>query len=293
MSKSKKMIVKDTEITIIREGGLEFISLTDMTKGFDNGGSLIDKWMRNKNTLEYLSVWEVMHNEDFNSLEFEGIKNEAGLNRFAISIKQWAEKTNAIGIISKAGRYGGTYAHKDIAYHFAMWLSPEFQILIVKEFDRLKENEAKYLNQEWDYRRFLSKVNYRIQTDSIKDNIIPSLNLGTDKEWLVYAAEADILNYAVFEMTAKQWKEQFPDRALQGRNIRDFADIHQLTVLANLENYNSILIKERKDKHERLLKLRKEAHEQLTALKKTTYTIGSIKSPFILIEQDSINKGEK
>lgn len=285
MSKSKKIQVKGVEITIIDQEGSDYISLTDMSKGFNENNGLIEKWLRNKNTLEYLSVWENINNDNFNYPEFEGIKKEAGLNRFTISVKQWIEKTNAIGIISKAGRYGGTYAHKDIAYQFGMWLSPEFQLLVIKEFERLKEQEAKYLNQEWDYRRFLTKVNYKIHTDAIKENIIPSTNIKKDLEWIVYAEEADILNYAVFEQTAKEWKETYPDRALHG-NIRDYANIHQLTTLANLEHYNSILIKRGVEKKQRLLELRKEAISQLKALQQTTYSLGSVESPFILMERD-------
>ena len=279
MSKTKKIKVRGIEISIIDQESKDYISITDMTKGFGANGGLIEKWLRNKNTLEYLSVWESMNNPNFNYPEFGVIKKEAGLNRFTISVKQWIEKTEAVGVISKPGRYGGTYAHKDIAYHFGMWLSPECQLLVIKEFDRLKDQESKRLNLEWDYRRFLTKVNYKLHTDSIKHNILPNLNIKKENEWLVYAEEADILNFAMFGMTAKQWKEANPQRALEGFNIRDCADICQLTVLANLENYNAIMVKQGVTKQQRLIKLRQQAVSQSKALK--SYTIASVENPFV------------
>ncbi len=178
-----------------------------MVSGFEGGNSLIEKWIRNKNTIEFLAVWENLHNPSFNSPEFEGIKTEAGLNRFTMSAKQWIQKTNAIGIVASAGRYGGTFAHTDIAFEFGSWLSPEFKLLLIKEFQRLKQDEFDRQNLGWDFKRLLSKVNYRIHTDSIKDTIIPKLQIPKDKEWLVYAEEADLLNIAVFGITAKQWKD--------------------------------------------------------------------------------------
>lgn len=286
MAKSRKINVQGTEITIFDQDNNDFISLTDMTKGFDGGSSLIDNWIRNKNTLEFLAVWESMNNEDFNSLDFEGIKKEAGSNRFTMSIKKWIEITGAIGLQSKAGRYGGTYAHKDIAYNFGMWISPEFQLLIVKEFDRLKKEEADRKEIGWDVQRYISKVNYQLQTDSIKEVIIPESLLGKDKEWLEYATEADLLNLAVFGRTAKQWRDENPDKDKSGFNIRDFADLHQLTVIANLEAFNSKLIRQKIDRPNRFRELVKEAKYQLESLRKTSaYTIGQIQSPYYLSTQ--------
>lgn len=229
----------------------DFLSLTDMVRSYNEGGTLIENWLRNKNTIDFLGMWERLNNQDFNSVEFDGIMRMAGLNRFKLSVKQWVERTNAIGVMSKTGKFGGTFAHKDIAFEFGTWLSPEFKLILIKEFQRLKNHEAKLVNEQWDYRRFLTKVNYKVHTDSVRQNLIPILNLPKDMEWLVYADEADILNFALFGMTAKQWRQMYPERSGAGRNIRDYADLHQLTVLANLESYNSILISENVDRQER------------------------------------------
>ncbi len=198
-----KLQVEGIEINIQSKNDVDYISLTDMAKS-QHENIIITKWLSLKNTIEYLGEWEAMFNKDFNYIEFGTIKNTAGGNNYVLSVKEWIEKTNAIGINAKAGRYGGTYAHKDIAFQFGMWISPRFQLLLVKEFQRLKEEEQKRLGSEWDYRRFLSKANYKIHTDSIKEHILPDLNLDKDKEWIVYANEADILNVALFGMTAKQ-----------------------------------------------------------------------------------------
>src|SRR6056297_3153090 len=195
ISKNNKINVQGSEITIFQSKEQDYISLTDMVKGRDNGLALIEKWLRNKNTIEFLGIWEEVYNPDFNSTEFEGIKNQAGLNRFILSVKQWVSKTNSVGIIAKAGRYGGTYAHKDIAFEFASWVSPQFKIYLIKEFQRLKEEELKLLG--WDIKRKLVKINYRIHTDAIKENLIPK-NLTPQQISYVYASEADVLNMALF-----------------------------------------------------------------------------------------------
>ena len=255
-----KINVEGSEISIISIDDKDYISLTDMVRNIENGLALIEKWLRNKNTIEFLGIWEEMYNPDFNSLEFEGIKNEAGLNRFVLSVKQWVEKTNSIGIVAKAGRYGGTYAHKDIAFEFASWVSPYFKLYLIKEFERLKEEEQKKLG--WDIKRNLAKINYRIHTDAIKNNLIPE-KLPKEKINFIYANEADILNMALFGMTAKEWREENPN--LKG-NIRDYADISQLVCLSNLENLNAVFINEGMKQSDRLEKLNSIAIEQMKIL---------------------------
>ena len=210
-----KIVVNETEITIIEIDEKDYISLTDMVKGIENGLALIEKWLRNKNTIEFLGIWEEMYNTNFNSPEFEGIKNAAGLNRFVMSVKQWIEKTNSIGIIAKAGRYGGTFAHKDIAFEFASWVSPQFKLYLLREFQRLKEDEQKSLG--WTAKRELSKINYHIHTNAVRKNLIPN-KLSQDQTSTIYANEADVLNVALFGITAKQWRDENPDST---GNIRD------------------------------------------------------------------------
>ena len=255
-----KINVEGSEISIIAIDDKDYISLTDMVRNIENGLALIEKWLRNKNTIEFLGIWEEMYNPDFNSLEFEGIKNEAGLNRFVLSVKQWVEKTNSIGIVAKAGRYGGTYAHKDIAFEFASWVSPYFKLYLIKEFERLKEEEQKKLG--WDIKRNLAKINYKIHTDAIKNNLIPE-KLPKEKINFIYANEADILNMALFGMTAKEWREENPN--LKG-NIRDYADISQLVCLSNLENLNAVFINKGMKQSDRLGKLNSIAIEQMKIL---------------------------
>ena len=255
-----KINVKDTEITVISIDERDYISLTDMVRNIENGSALIEKWLRNKNTIEFLGIWEEMYNPNFNSPEFEGIKNEAGLNRFILSVKQWIEKTNAIGIIAKAGRYGGTYAHKDLAFEFASWVSPQFKLYLLREFQRLKEKEQKLLG--WSAKRELAKINYRIHTDAIKQNLIPQ-ELTPAQKSFVYADEADMLNVAMFGKTAREWREENPD--LKG-NIRDYATINQLICLSNMENLNSVFINEGLAQSERLEKLNKIAIQQMKVL---------------------------
>ncbi|MBR4599508.1 MAG: KilA-N domain-containing protein [Treponema sp.] len=255
-----KINVQQTEITVIELNEKDYISLTDMVKNIENGLALIEKWLRNKNTIEFLGIWEEMYNPNFNSPEFEGIKNEAGLNRFILSVKQWTEKTNSIGIIAKAGRYGGTYAHKDIAFEFATWVSPQFKLYLIKEFDRLKAKEQEQLG--WSVKRELSKLNYHIHTDAIKHNLIPP-ELTAKQKSFVYAEEADVLNVALFGITAKDWRDANPD--LKG-NIRDYATINQLICLSNLENLNAVFIQKGMEQSERLTELNKIAIQQMKVL---------------------------
>jgi hypothetical protein len=270
-SNKSKIEVKGVSITIVDSSQGDYISVTDMCKGFGDD-TLIYNWLRNKNTVEFLGLWEKLNNPNF--------KNEAGTNRFSLTPRKWIDATNAIGLMSKSGKYGGgTFAHKDIAFEFGTWLSPEFKLLLIKEFQQLKDAEAKFSNIEWDFKRLLSKVNYRIHTDSIKENLIPSLQIEKSNERLVYASEADILNYAVFGLTAKQWSQKNPELALKGGNIRDYADLHQLTVLANLESYNAILISQGVDKSDRVQQLRTAAVQQLVSLKSSNYLDNEIQSP--------------
>lgn len=254
-----KIKVENAEITVIRQNDDDFISLTDMAKSqFQE--HIIFRWLSLKSTIEYLGEWELLYNPNFNYTEFGTIKNMAGSNNFVLSVKTWIEKTNAIGIVSKAGRYGGTYAHRDIAYHFGMWISPRFQLLLVKEYQRLKSEEQKFLG--WSAKRELSKINYRIHTDAIKQNLVPEEITPAQKSF-IYADEADMLNVAMFGMTAKEWKEQNPE--LKG-NIRDYATINQLICLSNMENLNAVFINDKLPQNERLEKLNKIAIQQMKVL---------------------------
>ena len=267
MAKNKNIDVKGNQITILEQNEVDYISLTDMTAGFKEGSGLIGKWITNKNTLEYLGIWEKINNTDFNYPEFGVIELESGVNRFIMSVGQWIERTKAIGLIVKAGRYGGTYAHKDIAFHFAMWLSPEFQIYLVREFQRLKEDENNRLKLEWSYQRHLAKVNYRIHTDAIKENLIPK-ELIKSQISFVYANEADLLNVALlnvalFGLTAKEWRDANPDK--EG-NVRDYTTIEQLVVLSNLESINAVLINQGLVQQERLKQLNQIAITQMKSL---------------------------
>ncbi len=237
MVKSKKIEVEGKEITVILDKNKEYISLTDMLKAKD-GDFFISDWLRNRNTVEYLGIWESVYNPAFNYGEFAIIKSQAGLNSYKLSVKDWVEKTNAIGLKATAGRYGGIYAHPDIAFEFGMWISPQFKIYLIKEFQRLKEEESNQSKLEWDFQRTLAKVNYRIHTDAIKENLIPK-EITKQQENFVYTNEADLLNVALFGMTAKEWREQNP--GVKG-NIRDEATIEQLVVLSNMESINALLI---------------------------------------------------
>ncbi len=254
-----KITVQDTEIAVVKYNEEDYISLTDMARS-QMQEHIIFRWLSLKSTIEYLGEWEMLYNPNFNCTEFGTIKNAAGSNNFVLSVKSWIEQTNAIGIRSKAGRYGGTYAHRDIAYHFGMWISPKFQLLLVKEYQRLKTEEQQLLG--WSAKRELSKINYRIHTDAIKHNLIPPEVTRTQAS-IIYANEADVLNVAMFGMTAKQWRESNPD--LKG-NIRDYATINELICLSNMENLNAVFIEQGIEQSERLVKLNKIAIHQMSVL---------------------------
>lgn len=262
MAKGRILLVKESTITVITQNETDFISLTDMTSGFNEGSGLIGKWITNKNTLEYLGVWENINNSNFNYPEFGVIANEAGINRFIMSAGQWVDRTKAVGMIVKAGRYGGTYAHKDIAFHFAMWLSPEFQIYLINEFQRLKNEENDRLKLDWNLQRTLAKVNYHIHTDAIKENLIPK-EITKQQTNFVYANEADLLNVALFGITAKDWRDSNPNKS---GNIRDYATLEQLVVLSNMESINALLIRQGLTQNERLTQLNQTAIIQMKSL---------------------------
>ena len=254
-----KIIVQKTEITVIQLQDEDYICLTDMLKAKD-GDFFVSDWLRNRNTLEYIGIWEQINNPGFNYGEFATIRNKSGLNSFKISVNEFVERTNAISLHAKAGRYGGTYAHKDIAFQFAMWISPEFQIYIVKEFQRLKDAEQKLLG--WSAKRELAKINYHIHTDAVKQNLIPK-ELTPKQASVIYADEADVLNIALFGKTAKEWRNKNPD---EKGNIRDYASINELICLSNMENINAVLINDGIPQNERLLRLNKIAIQQMTIL---------------------------
>ena len=260
-----KITVKDTEVTVIKIEDNDYVSLTDIAKfKTSDANSVIANWLRNRMTLEYLGLWETLYNPHFKPLEFEGFRKEAGLNAFTISPQKWIDSTNAIGLVSKSGRYGGTFAHKDIAFKFASWISVEFELYFIKEFQRLKAQEQAQLG--WNAKRELSKINYRIHTDAIKQNLIPQ-ELTMHQISAIYANEADVLNVAMFGVTAKQWRDEHPD--LKG-NIRDYATINELICLSNMENLNAVFIDEGLSQKERLLKLNQIAISQMKILEDTT-----------------------
>ena len=254
-----KITVKDTEVNVIKVNDEDYICLTDMLRAKD-GDFFISDWLRNRNTVEFLGIWEQIHNPDFNYGEFAIIRNQSGLNSFKISVKEFVAHTNAMSLQAKAGRYGGTYAHKDIAFEFAMWISPEFKVYIIKEFQRLKNEEQRLLG--WTAKRELSKINYRIHTDAIKQNLIPT-EVTPAQASIIYAEEADVLNVAMFGMTAKMWREQHSE--LKG-NIRDYASINELICLSNMENLNAVFIDQGIPQGERLIKLNRIAIQQMRVL---------------------------
>ncbi|CAG0975419.1 hypothetical protein ARNL5_02030 [Anaerolineae bacterium] len=257
-----KMDVQGKEITVMTRKDDDYISLTDIAK-YKNSNApadIVKNWMRNRSTIEFLGLWEKLNNPAFKLVEFDQFKNDAGANYFVLSPQKWIETTNAIGLVSKSGRYGGTYAHKDIAFEFASWISSEFKLYLIKEFQRLKDNERKQLG--WDIRRNLTKINYRIHTDAIKENLIPA-ELSKQQINNIYASEADVLNMALFGKTAKEWRDTNPDKK---GNIRDYADICQLVCLSNLENLNAHFVNDGLPQGERLLKLNKIAIQQMKLL---------------------------
>lgn len=265
----EEVTVLDKKVSYYSKNEGDYISLTDIAKHKDleRTDQIIQNWLRSRYTIELLGLWEKINNSDFKPLEFEGFKQKAGLNYFVLTPKQWIEKTGAIGIVSKQGNNGGTFAHKDIAFEFASWISVEFKLYLIKEFQRLKIDENQRLKLDWDIKRNLAKINYRIHTDAIKNNLIPQI-ISKTKENIIYATEADILNLALFGLTAKEWKEKNPK---EKGNIRDYADVSQLVCLSNLENLNALFIKEGISKLERLKKLNHIAIEQMIILTKDDY----------------------
>jgi len=257
-----KITVQNKEVAIVTIENTDYISLTDIAKykNANHADDVIKNWIRNRNTIELLGLWETINNPDFKPVEFDGFRKEAGLNSFVLTPKKWIESTNAIGIRSKSGRYGGTFAHKDIAFEFATWISVEFKLYFIKEFQRLKEEQQKQLG--WSAKRELSKINYHIHTDALKQNIIPE-ELTPSQTAIIYASEADVLNVALFGITAKQWREQNPD--LKG-NIRDYASINELICLSNMENINAVFINEGIIQKDRLIKLNQIAIQQMSIL---------------------------
>ena len=254
-----KIFVRETELRLVKIHNEDYICITDMLSAKD-GQFFVSDWMRNRNTLEFLGIWEMVNNPTFNYGEFATVKMKSGLNNFKLSVKEYSSKFNGIGIVSKSGRYGGTYAHKDIALEFAMWISPEFKVYLIQEFQRLKKLEEKEIS--WSVKRELAKVNYHIHTQAIKDFIVPKL-LSKDQVNTIYANEADLLNVALFGITAREWRDR--NQSLQG-NLRDYASMNELICLSNLENINSLLIQEKLDQKERLVKLNQLAIQQMTVL---------------------------
>jgi hypothetical protein len=264
MKKFSVITVQNIEISIATENNVDYICLTDMVKG-QEGEDHIRNWMRNRNTLEFLGVWEMLHNPTFKGVEFDTFLHEAGANRFNMTPRKWIEATDAVGMISKAGRNGGTYAHKDIAFEFGSWLSPVFKLYLITEYQRLKEAESNPMLGEWNVKRVLSKVNYTIHTDAVRDFIIPKIDVEREKAY-AYADEADLLNLALWQCTAKQWREANPEQAKKSLSIRDTASINELVVLANLESFNAELLKRDVDKASRYACLHEMAERQLTRL---------------------------
>lgn len=292
MSKGKKIVVKDIEISILEKDSKDYICLTDMAKEKSDdsrAADVIKNWIRTRNAIEYLGAWEQLYNPNFKVVEFDHFRKSSGSNSFVLSPKEWCKVTKAIGIFTKSGRYGGTYADKDIAFHFGMWISPIFQLYVVKEYQRLKEIETNEYNLEWDVKRVLTKVNYKEHTDAVKEIIIPKSTFPKDKKWIEYAKEADLLNVALFGYTAKEWKELNPTHALKGKNPRDFASINELIVLSRLETINGILIRQKFDRNIRFNYLKKIASVQLKKLKKIDF----VKSVKRLNNTTYLNKGNE
>ena len=292
MVKNNSITVQNIKIAITSINNEDYISLTDMVKAKDDdsrAADIIKNWLRNRGTLEFLGTWESIYNPDFKVVEFDHFRKEAGLPTFTMSVSNWVESTNAIGIISKQGKYGGTYAHKDIAFEFGAAISPVFKLYIIKEYQRLKEIESNSYGLEWNVRRILSKANYQIHTDAVKNYIIPNLSYSQKKEW-VYAEEADLLNIVLFGCTAKQWREANPERVLKGENIRDIASINELAILTNLESLNATLIKNKLNKKERFRILLDMVKEHRQTLDKIDYikSIKKLKDSTFVDEQQKI-----
>ncbi|MGB6094621.1 MAG: KilA-N domain-containing protein [Moheibacter sp.] len=264
MAKNKRITVQNVDIVLYENNQQDYISLTDIAryKDAEHTDSIIQNWMRNRNTVELLGFWETIYNPDFKPLEFEGFRKQAGLNSFVLTPKRWIESTNAVGVVSKSGRYGGTFAHKDIALEFASWISIEFKLFVIKEFQRLKDEESNRNQLEWSVQRTISKINYRIHTDAIQESLIPN-EITPKQASTIYANEADLLNVALFGITAKEWREANPETK---GNIRDQATIEQLVVLSNMERINALLIKQGLTQKERLIQLNHTAISQMKSL---------------------------
>ena len=260
----RKMVVKGKDVLLFSKEHIEYISLTDMAKSKDpeRTNYIVQNWMRNRNTIEFIGLWEVIHNPIFKRIEFDAFRKEAGLNSFSLTPQRWIERTNAIGIISKSGRYGGTFAHQDIAFEFASWISAEFKLYLLVEFQRLKEEEAKTKSLEWNMQRTLAKVNYKIHTDAVKEHLFP-VKITKEQENVIYASEADLLNVALFGKTAKEWRNH---NAGKEGNVRDYSTLEQLVVLSNLESINSVLIEQGLPQNVRLKKLNETAISQMRSL---------------------------
>ena len=271
MSRISKIDIENSIISITKIDEEDYICLTDMAKakeGDNRAADVIKNWIRTRTTIEFLGTWETMYNPNFKVAEFDHFKMEAGLPTFVLSPKQWAKKTDAVGIFSKSGRYGGTYAHRDIAFEFGAAISPTFKLFLIKEYQRFKAIESNQYNLEWDVKRLLSKANYHIQTDAVQNHILPEKNYTKDKEWLIYAEEADLLNVALFNCTAKDWRELNPVQSQKDLNIRDFSSINELAVLSNIESLNADLIRKGIEKNDRFIQLREMAVYQLEILDK-------------------------
>lgn len=262
--KNKIITVQNIPVTVTQTDTDDYICITDIAAAKSDtsrAADVIKNWMRNRNTLEFLGTWEQIYNSDFKVVEFDHFRQQAGLHTFVLSVSEWIEKTNAKGIIVKKGRYGGTFAHKDIAFEFASAISPVFKLYLIKEFQRLKEEENNLQKLEWNAKRFLAKNNYLIQTDAVKNYIVPNCNYCDNLTWISYAEEADLLNVALFGFTAKAWRESNPELA-KSSNVRDYATINELTILSNLETHNAQMIREGKTKEERFLTLKSIADYQ-------------------------------
>ena len=295
MSKIKKIDIENSIISITKIEEEDYICLTDMAKakqGDNRAADIIKNWIRTRTTIEFLGTWESLYNPKFNMVEFDHFKSEAGLPTFVLSPKQWAEKTGAIGIISKSGRYGGTYAHRDIAFEFGAAISATFKLYLIKEYQRFKEIESSQYNLEWDVKRILSKANYHIQTDAVQKHILPEKNYSKKKEWLLYAEEADLLNVALFNCTAKDWRLLNPGHANKDLNIRDFASINELAVLSNIESMNAELIKRGIEKQNRFIQIKEIASYQLDILNKknTMKAMKKLADDIYIEQQKKIDK---
>tara|TARA_R110002049_G_scaffold598_6_gene3332 strand:- start:3573 stop:4451 length:879 start_codon:yes stop_codon:yes gene_type:complete len=292
MSKIRVIDIKDAIISITKIEEEDYICLTDMAKAKESdsrAADVIKNWIRTRTTIEFLGTWETMYNPNFKVAEFDHFKMEAGLPTFVLSPKQWTEETGAVGIISKSGRYGGTYAHRDIAFEFGAAISATFKLYLIKEYQRYKEIESNQYNLEWNVKRLLSKANYHIQTDAVQKHILPEKNYTKDKEWLIYAEEADLLNVALFNCTAKDWRELNPEQAKKDLNIRDFASIDELAVLSNAESLNAELIKKGIEKADRFIQLREMAVYQLEILDKKD-AMKKLADDIYIEQQKKLNK---